>query len=751
MRGPPSPSPNAAMLAGSEHGGARGAEREADVGARDDLAGERAEPLADLARRTSRRRAAGACRASGRPSRASPRAAPSPAGRRRPSRRPARRAAARPGACPRPTRRGSRPGPTWSPRAAWWRGRATPRRAGRRRRRPGARRRRRVRSPSAATACRAMSCASSQLTGPPSQEDSARPAAAASRRAARGRTRSEPEREPATAACAARVVVARGSKAERKLAHRKLLTRQCGDGRRSGRTRRLHRRYRWACPWAPPGEPEVRPDHGNQVGQPGTAPNRVGSPTAQPRSAGRRRHRGVQCRRRAHARAAGGGAGGAQGPRHRRRTRLRRRGRDLAPVDITDPGLAGSSRASTSSSTGSSARPRPRLPRLAAETVLTAAAAAGVAAGRARHQRDGLRRAGRQPRAARRGRPAARRRGRIGVGGCSRSRSDRARRAAYPGLAVTVVRPAMLVGSGEPSVFTRHFEAPRLLVVRGSTPRWQFCTSTTWRPRRAGRPRAGERRRDLGLRRLAPQDEVEALSGMRRIELPARSRSARPSGCTGSASPRRRPASWRTSPSRGWCPRLLLAAGVGARVRQPGLLRAAARGDAWGQGPAPDRRSTGCRSAARTRRWERPARPWPCWAPPPWSGRSAGSDGRSEAARSGHVRRRDPVPGSPSCGRARCPSTRCWPRSRTRRGRRRRCSSAPSVTTTRTVPSLPGVLRAPDGRRGHPHDRRAGRRSAAVPASRSCTASGRWRSATTRSSWRWPPRTAARRSRPGAA
>ena len=47
-------------------------------------------------------------------------------------------------------------------------------------------------------------------------------------------------------------------------------------------------------------------------------------------------------------------------------------------------------------------------------------------------------------------------------------------RAAYPGLAVTVLRPATLVGSGEPSLVSRHFEAPRLLVVRGSTPRWQF-------------------------------------------------------------------------------------------------------------------------------------------------------------------------------------------------------------------------------------------------------------------------------------
>lgn len=46
---------------------------------------------------------------------------------------------------------------------------------------------------------------------------------------------------------------------------------------------------------------------------------------------------------------------------------------------------------------------------------------------------------------------------------------------AHPGTAVTVVRPATLVGVGVDTVLTRHFEAPRLLVVRGSSPAWQFC------------------------------------------------------------------------------------------------------------------------------------------------------------------------------------------------------------------------------------------------------------------------------------
>ena len=45
----------------------------------------------------------------------------------------------------------------------------------------------------------------------------------------------------------------------------------------------------------------------------------------------------------------------------------------------------------------------------------------------------------------------------------------------HPGLEVTVVRPAALAGPGVDTVITRHFEAPRLLSVKGSTPGWQFC------------------------------------------------------------------------------------------------------------------------------------------------------------------------------------------------------------------------------------------------------------------------------------
>src|SRR5580704_10644915 len=46
---------------------------------------------------------------------------------------------------------------------------------------------------------------------------------------------------------------------------------------------------------------------------------------------------------------------------------------------------------------------------------------------------------------------------------------------ANPGMTVTVVRPAALVGEGVDTLITRHFEAPRLLAVKGCAPRWQFC------------------------------------------------------------------------------------------------------------------------------------------------------------------------------------------------------------------------------------------------------------------------------------
>ena len=46
---------------------------------------------------------------------------------------------------------------------------------------------------------------------------------------------------------------------------------------------------------------------------------------------------------------------------------------------------------------------------------------------------------------------------------------------AHLGLEVVVARPAALVGDVVDTVITRHFEAPRLLAVKGCAARWQFC------------------------------------------------------------------------------------------------------------------------------------------------------------------------------------------------------------------------------------------------------------------------------------
>ncbi|GAA3765697.1 SDR family oxidoreductase [Salinactinospora qingdaonensis] len=48
-------------------------------------------------------------------------------------------------------------------------------------------------------------------------------------------------------------------------------------------------------------------------------------------------------------------------------------------------------------------------------------------------------------------------------------------RRAHPGLSVTVVRPAPLVGPELDTLLSRHFSAPRLLAVKGCEQAWQFC------------------------------------------------------------------------------------------------------------------------------------------------------------------------------------------------------------------------------------------------------------------------------------
>jgi len=97
---------------------------------------------------------------------------------------------------------------------------------------------------------------------------------------------------------------------------------------------------------------------------------------------------------------------------------------------------------------------------------------------------------------------------------------------ANPGMAVTVVRPAALVGAGPDPVdtlVTRHFEAPRLLTVKGCAPRWQFChvddLSSALEFAVGGEIDGGFA---VGSDGWLEQEEVERISGLKSIELPAR-------------------------------------------------------------------------------------------------------------------------------------------------------------------------------------------------------------------------------------
>ncbi len=92
---------------------------------------------------------------------------------------------------------------------------------------------------------------------------------------------------------------------------------------------------------------------------------------------------------------------------------------------------------------------------------------------------------------------------------------------AHPGLAVTVVRPAALAGPGVDTVFTRHFEAPRLLVVKDTEPCWQFCHVDDLADALV-HAALGDIDGPVAVASEGwlSQQEVEEISGMRRIELP---------------------------------------------------------------------------------------------------------------------------------------------------------------------------------------------------------------------------------------
>ncbi|MBW8486302.1 NAD-dependent epimerase/dehydratase family protein [Actinomadura parmotrematis] len=94
--------------------------------------------------------------------------------------------------------------------------------------------------------------------------------------------------------------------------------------------------------------------------------------------------------------------------------------------------------------------------------------------------------------------------------------------AVHPGLDVTVVRPAALVGPGVDTVITRHFEAPRLLSVKGSAPAWQFCHIEDLAAALEVVVTAGLAGPvAVGCEGRLGADEVAEITGKRTFELPA--------------------------------------------------------------------------------------------------------------------------------------------------------------------------------------------------------------------------------------
>ncbi|MEV4106702.1 NAD-dependent epimerase/dehydratase family protein [Nonomuraea sp. NPDC049695] len=92
----------------------------------------------------------------------------------------------------------------------------------------------------------------------------------------------------------------------------------------------------------------------------------------------------------------------------------------------------------------------------------------------------------------------------------------------HPGLEVTVLRPAAVVGPGVDTVITRHFESPRLLTVKGCNPHWQFChiddliSALELAARGAVTGVVA-----VGSDGWLGHEQVEELSGIRSLELPA--------------------------------------------------------------------------------------------------------------------------------------------------------------------------------------------------------------------------------------
>ncbi|GAA0627715.1 SDR family oxidoreductase [Sporichthya brevicatena] len=98
----------------------------------------------------------------------------------------------------------------------------------------------------------------------------------------------------------------------------------------------------------------------------------------------------------------------------------------------------------------------------------------------------------------------------------------RAARPAAGAGALTVLRPAMLVGGGMDTVLTRHFSSTRLLHLQGVRPAWQFChvddLVSALEYAALGKVSGAV---TVGCEGWLEQEDVELVAGLRRITLPS--------------------------------------------------------------------------------------------------------------------------------------------------------------------------------------------------------------------------------------
>jgi nucleoside-diphosphate-sugar epimerase len=101
-----------------------------------------------------------------------------------------------------------------------------------------------------------------------------------------------------------------------------------------------------------------------------------------------------------------------------------------------------------------------------------------------------------------------------------------ASRRSHRGLAVTVLRPAVVLGAGDREPMAALLAAPRLLRIRGADPHWQFChvTDLAAAVELAALAPAGvlDGPANVACTGWLDHDELERVSGRRSLELPER-------------------------------------------------------------------------------------------------------------------------------------------------------------------------------------------------------------------------------------